>query len=236
LFICGARTSGSQIANIQVEKMVARTAFQTKQRGISMAAMIKTAIPLFRQPQKKANSNSTLFVDEDLAAIPAVRIPDEFRKLSRFLPVIVLVPKSAVEDKIGQKKAVMKKTVAGLQDSGAVPVPLDAAKAWFRNPSPGDNFAFGEVTVSFSRMETQRKGQSVALTCKQFKTMAYLIKNAGKVISRDELLNEVWGYQCYPCTRTVDNHILQLRRKLETEPARPKHFQTVHGTGYRFLP
>ena len=188
-----------------------------------MAAMIKTAIPLFRQPQKKANANSTLFVDEDLAAIPAVRIPDEFRKLSRFLPVIVLVPKSAVE-------------VAGLQDSGAVPVPLDAAKAWFRNPSPGDNFAFGEVTVSFSRMETQRKGQSVALTCKQFKTMAYLIKNAGKVISRDELLNEVWGYQCYPCTRTVDNHILQLRRKLETEPARPKHFQTVHGTGYRFLP
>jgi DNA-binding response OmpR family regulator len=219
-----------------VEEMAARMAFQAKQRGISMVAMIKTAIPLFRQPEREANSNSALFVDEDLAAIPAVRIPDEFRKLSRFWPVIVLVPKSAVDDKIGRKKAVMKKTIAGLQDTGRVPAPLDAAKAWFRSPTPEDNFAFGEVTVSFSRMETQRKGQPVALTCKQFKTMTYLIKNAGKVISRDELLNEVWGYQCYPCTRTVDNHILQLRRKLETEPARPKHFHTVHGTGYRFLP
>jgi DNA-binding response OmpR family regulator len=219
-----------------VEEMVARMAFRAKQRGISMAAMIKTAIPLFRKTEREANSNSALFVDEDLAAIPAVRIPDEFRKLSRFLPVIVLVPKSAVEDNIGQKKTVVKKTVTAIQDPGVVPVPLDAAKAWFGRPTPGDNFAFGEVTVSFSRMETQRKGQPVALTCKQFKTMAYLIKNAGKVISRDELLNEVWGYHCYPCTRTVDNHILQLRRKLETEPARPKHFQTVHGTGYRFLP
>ena len=83
-----------------------------------MAAMIKTAIPLFRQPDRRANSNSVLFVNEDLAAIPAVRIPDEFRKLSRFLPVIVLVPKSAVDDKIGRKKAVMKKTVAGPQDTG----------------------------------------------------------------------------------------------------------------------
>jgi len=85
-------------------------------------------------------------------------------------------------------------------------------------------------------METRRKGQTVALTLKEFKTLAYLIKNARRVISRDELLNEVWGYQCYPCTRTVDNHMLRLRGKLEAEPARPKHFQTVHGAGYRFVP
>jgi DNA-binding response OmpR family regulator len=56
------------------------------------------------------------------------------------------------------------------------------------------------------------------------------------VISRDELLNEVWGYESYPCTRTVDNHILRLRKKLEPEPRRPRHFRTVHGTGYKFLP
>jgi len=56
------------------------------------------------------------------------------------------------------------------------------------------------------------------------------------VISRDELLNEVWGYENYPCTRTVDNHILRLRKKLETEPALPKHFHTVHSSGYKFLP
>ena len=85
-------------------------------------------------------------------------------------------------------------------------------------------------------MEIRRRGKLVPLTCKEFKTLVYLIKNSRRVISRDEFLNEVCGYQSYPCTRTVDNHIWQLRRKLETEPARPKHFQTVHGAGYNFLP
>jgi DNA-binding response OmpR family regulator len=114
--------------------------------------------------------------------------------------------------------------------------PLDAVKAWFKTPSAGDTFEFGEVTVCFSTMEIHRQGRPVILTSKEFKTLAYLIKNARKVISRDEMLNEVWGYQCYPCTRTVDNHIWRLRKKLESDPARPKHFHTIHGSGYKFLP
>jgi NAD(P)H dehydrogenase (quinone) len=85
-------------------------------------------------------------------------------------------------------------------------------------------------------MEIHRNGRPVILTCKEFKTLAYLIKNQRRVISRDELLNEVWGYENYPCTRTVDNHILRLRKKLEIEPAHPKHFHTVHSSGYKFLP
>jgi DNA-binding response OmpR family regulator len=95
---------------------------------------------------------------------------------------------------------------------------------------------FGEVTVCFPAMETHRKGKSVVLTAMEFKTLKYLIQNARRVISRDELLNEVWGYENYPCTRTVDNHILRLRRKLERDPSHPAHFRTVHGTGYKFLP
>jgi len=63
----------------------------------------------------------------------------------------------------------------------------------------------------------------------------WLKLNAGRVISRDELLNEVWGYENYPCTRTVDNHILRLRQKLERDPSRPVHFRTVHGAGYKFM-
>jgi DNA-binding response OmpR family regulator len=85
-------------------------------------------------------------------------------------------------------------------------------------------------------MEIHHNGQPINLTCKEFKTLAYLIRNARRVISRDEFLNEVWGYQSYPCTRTVDNHILKLRKKLEADPAHPKYFQTVHGAGYKFLP
>ena len=98
-----------------------------------------------------------------------------------------------------------------------------------------DVLVYGDVTISFSAMEVRRGGQLVALTRKEFKTLAYFLQNARRVISRDELLNEVWGYGLYPCTRTVDNHILQLRKKLEPEPARPKHFRTVRGMGYKFL-
>jgi hypothetical protein len=105
-----------------------------------------------------------------------------------------------------------------------------------KNPAPSDVLVCEDVTISFSAMEVHRRGQLVALTRKEFKTLEYLLKNARRVVSRDELLNEVWGYECYPCTRTVDNHILRLRKKLEREPARPKHLRTVHGTGYKFLP
>jgi hypothetical protein len=105
-----------------------------------------------------------------------------------------------------------------------------------KNPAPLDVLVCDDVTISFAAMEVHRRGQLVALTRKEFKTLEYLLKNARRVVSRDELLNEVWGYDCYPCTRTVDNHILRLRKKLEREPARPKHLRTVHGTGYKFLP
>ena len=104
------------------------------------------------------------------------------------------------------------------------------------NSGASDVLVYGEVTVSFSAMEVHRRGELVALTRKEFQTLAYFLKNARRVISRDELLNEVWGYECYPCTRTVDNHILRLRKKLEPKPALPKHLQTVHGMGYKFLP
>ena len=93
-----------------------------------------------------------------------------------------------------------------------------------------DVLVYGDVTISFSAMEVRRGGQLVALTRKEFKTLAYFLKNARRVISRDELLNEVWGYEFYPSTRTVDNHILQLRKKLEPEPARPTTLS--NGAGY----
>src|SRR6202042_1954647 len=95
------------------------------------------------------------------------------------------------------------------------------------------DLAFGDVKVSFSSMEASRKGESVILTGLEFKTLKYFAQNPHRVISRDELLNEVWGYENYPCTRTVDNHILKLRQKLENNPSRPIHFRTFRGIGYK---
>lgn len=94
---------------------------------------------------------------------------------------------------------------------------------------------FGEVFANFSTMEVSRSEENVALTTMEFKLFRFLVQNAGRVISRDEMLGEVWGYENYPCTRTVDNHILKLRQKLELDPAHPVHFHTVHGVGYKFV-
>ena len=85
-------------------------------------------------------------------------------------------------------------------------------------------------------MSAYRNGEPVVLTAMELKLLRYLIQNARRVVSSNELLNEVWGYDNYPLTRTVDNHILKLRQKLEQQPSRPVHIQTVHGSGYKFLP
>lgn len=201
-----------------------------------MAAAIRTTISPFRHSRRAPKSNSTRFLDEDLAPVSVSGIPEEFRKLSSFLPVIVLIPKSADRDQATHKESRPTKSVACLTDSGDAASLLEATKVWFRDPSASDTFEFGGVTACFSTMEIHRNGRPVTLTCKEFKTLTYLIKNSRRVVSRDELLSAVWGYQSYPRTRTVDNHILRLRKKLETDPAHPKHFQTVHGTGYRFRP
>jgi DNA-binding response OmpR family regulator len=106
-----------------------------------------------------------------------------------------------------------------------------ASRAW-----PEDVCVFGKILVDFSRMEVSCSGDLIPLTAKEYKTLEFLIKNARRVISRDELLNEVWGYQNYPCTRTVDNHILRLRQKLENDSSNPAHILTMHGVGYKFVP
>ena len=81
-----------------------------------------------------------------------------------------------------------------------------------------------------------RDGQRTGADSQEFKIVKFMTQNPNRVISREELLNDVWGYQNYPTTRTVDNHILKLRQKLETDPANPLHFRTVHGVGYKFVP
>jgi len=96
--------------------------------------------------------------------------------------------------------------------------------------------AFGDCEVDFSRMVVRRQGRTVVLTAHEFKLLRFFMENAERVISREELLADVWGYNHYPTTRTVDNQILKLRQKLEADPATPRHFITVHGAGYKFLP
>ena len=89
--------------------------------------------------------------------------------------------------------------------------------------------------MDFSKAEITRAGDKITVTPQEFKTLEFVAKNANRVISREEPLNEVWGYQNYPHTRTVDNHILKLRQKLESDPSHPLHFLTVYCQGYKCL-
>ena len=160
----------------------------------------------------------------------------ETHRLARFLPVMVLIPKSTGAHQVTSHKASMAKSSSEGSETTDLLGVLGNAVERFKSTSVGTTVAFGDVTVNFSAMEALRKGEPVVLTTMEFKTLKYLIRNARRVISRDEMLNEVWGYENYPCTRTVDNHILRLRQKLERNPSRPVHFRTMHGAGYKFLP
>jgi len=105
-----------------------------------------------------------------------------------------------------------------------------------QGPGPADQYAFDDIHVDFAKMKLTRGGEPVALTPQEFKILKYFTRKPECVISRDELLNQVWGYNCYPSTRTVDNHLMKLRQKLEADPVHPVHFKTVHGAGYKFVP
>jgi DNA-binding winged helix-turn-helix (wHTH) protein len=96
---------------------------------------------------------------------------------------------------------------------------------------------FGHVRVDLARMEVSRSsGEPIVLTVQEFKTLKCFLLNPDRVFSRDELLNEAWGYKNYPSTRTVDNHVLRLRQKLESDPGHPVHLLTIHRVGYKFAP
>jgi DNA-binding response OmpR family regulator len=195
-----------------------------------MGGVAKNPIPQLLPPSAKPGSR--LFIHDSVTPIRVMGLK-EAQRLSRFVPVIVLVS-------------------AASADSGGVPEqtagnnsPVETAKLLeflreamspSKAKSAESEFVFGDVKVSFSSMEASRQGEPVILTVLEFKILKYLAQNARRVISRDELLNEVWGYENYPCTRTVDNLILRLRQKLEEDPSRPIHFRTVHGAGYKFLP
>lgn len=94
---------------------------------------------------------------------------------------------------------------------------------------------FNDVAVDFLSYEASKGSRRLEMTPKEFSVLRLLAARPGQVITRDELLNQVWGYDKYPTTRTVDNHIASLRAKLENDAAEPEHLKTVHGVGYKFV-
>ena len=102
-------------------------------------------------------------------------------------------------------------------------------------PKEQDRYAFGDVEVDLRACRISREGKPIEFSAMEFELLKYFISNAGEVLTRERLLEEVWGYERFPTTRTVDAHLVRLRQKLEPNPEQPRFFLTVHGMGYRFV-
>ena len=107
-----------------------------------------------------------------------------------------------------------------------------------RNPREWEapkSFCFGNVEVDLGRFLVRRAGKEVVLTSKEMALLKYLVQHRGEVITRNDLLDKVWGHERFPVTRTVDTHMVRLRKKLEEDPSNPRHLLSVYGEGYRFV-
>jgi DNA-binding response OmpR family regulator len=155
-------------------------------------------------------------------------------------PIIVLSAMADVADKVLLLELgaddYMTKPFSPRELLARVHVAIRRAVHSTPNSAPNtDVYSFEDVSIDFAKMELTRASKPIPLTAQEFKVLKFLTQNTDRVISREELLNEAWGYQSYPSTRTVDNHILRLRQKLEKDPEFPAHFRTVHRVGYKFV-
>ena len=98
-----------------------------------------------------------------------------------------------------------------------------------------EEISFGTIYADFRKQEAMKKGKTLKLSSKEFEILKFFAIHEGLVVTRDMLLNAVWGYETFPTTRTVDNYVLSLRKKFEDNPSKPRHFLTVHTTGYKFV-
>ena len=197
-----------------------------------MRSTVKTLVPRLMGSREPA---SRLFqcLDDLLMRTQTVDVK-EIPPL-RFVPVIVLFPESSVHGQMPGAKSLGGQLVSE-SDPPKVLCIFPESSERCEALKLKSEFSFGRVTVNFLEMTVHREGEPIVLTTMEFKALEYFVQNPRRVISRTELLNRVWGYENYPHTRTVDNHIRRLRQKLEENPDRPRHLRTVRGAGYKFLP
>jgi DNA-binding response OmpR family regulator len=176
-----------------------------------------------------------ILVDLRLPGMSGIEISKQLRAAKVNTPIIVL---SAV----GQEVDKVLLLEIGADDYVVKPFGarelMARIRAVLRRASPDARKVaqFGESSVDFERRVVTRNGEPIKLTPAEYNLLTYFLSNPDRPLTRDMILNSVWGYESFPNTRTVDAHVVKLRQKLESDPNSPKLFLTVHGVGYRFLP
>src|SRR6476659_4448264 len=176
-----------------------------------------------------------MLVDLRLPGMSGVDICKKLRAAGLKTPVIVL---SAVGDEV-DKVLLLE---IGADDYVVKPFGsrelLARIRALLRRTAPDARkvLHFGDTDVDLERRVVTRRGEELKFTPAEYNLLTYFLQNPDRPLTRDMILNSVWGYESFPNTRTVDAHVVKLRQKLEPDPNAPRHFLTVHGVGYRFLP
>lgn len=212
-----------------VQKALKRL-FESEGFAVEISSDGKTALDAFRKAVPSA-----VVLDLRLPLMSGRDVCREIKQQAPSVPIIILSATTDVSDKVLLLELGADDYVTKPFSPRELLARVRAALRRTARKESTDLISFDNISVDFTRMEVTRDGEPVVLTAQEFKTLKFLMQNAERVITRDELLNEVWGYQNYPSTRTVDNHILKLRQKLERDPGNPTHFRTVHGMGYKFV-
>ena len=176
-----------------------------------------------------------VLLDVMLPRLGGFDVLKELRKRGVDTPVIMLTARGQVVDKVVGLKL-------GADDYVTKPFEmvelLARIEAKLRRapltPHPSEGFQFDGVRIDFRRAEVTREGAPIELSAREFQLLKYFVEHRGATLTREELLNEVWGYHSMPSTRTVDVHVAWLRQKIEPNPRHPQYILTVHGMGYKF--
>jgi len=207
-----------------------RRVFESEDFIVEVRGDGKSGLDAFRSSRPSA-----VVLDLRLPGMPGNEVCFEIKKEAPTVPIIVLSAKAQITEEVLLLELGADDYVTKPFSPRELLVRVRAAIRRTSRADAGNLYVFGTVSADFSKMELTRAGQTVSMTAQEFRLLKFFTQHPGRVFSRSELLNEVWGYQDYPSTRTVDNHIWKLRLKLEDDPGNPVHFQTIHGAGYKFV-
>ncbi len=186
----------------------------------------------------KSNDYDVIILDLMLPKKSGLDVCRDLRQARVETPIVMLTAKGQVIDKVlGLKLGAndyMQKPFEMMELLARIEVQLRKKNSAKKTSDIGI-VTIGDTEINFQTIEIKKSGETISLSSKEFQLLKFMVENEGVILSRDQLLNEVWGYDALPSTRTVDVHVAWLRQKLEEDSRYPKHILTVHGFGYKFL-
>jgi DNA-binding response OmpR family regulator len=179
---------------------------------------------------------SLVLVDVMLPGMSGFELCRQLRSRGSHVPIIVLTARTNERDRV-------RGLDLGADDYVSKPFSVEELMARARaqvrrddwHTTSGQEFTFGDVTVNVSQRLVRRKGRRIPLSAREFELLRYLLAHRNEIVSREQLLRDVWGYSQLSVTRTVDNYIAKLRTQLEARPHEPRYIVTVHGSGYQLI-